>query len=361
MTDPIYIVSPVGRMLQGDPFLLREKKFNDIPVLDKNGAPKMEVYIGVAVPKGPEFDAFWMAVQQKGQQDFPNGLSQVAGFAWKIEDGDAPKFQGKEGYAGHFLLKMSTKFVPECYDPDYNRLLDKSQLARGDFVQVQVGVQGNEAPAGGNPGMYLNPNSVMRVAYGQRISSAPDPRTVYAAPTALPPGASLTPLAPVNMPAPMGQPAPGQSYAGQVGGLAPQASPPAAPTAAPGAYAQPPTVAPGYAAPGAPPAQYAAPGVPPQYAAPGVPPQYAAPGAPPAQYAAPDPAYAYAGAPGTTQYAPPAPVAAQYAAPGVPPGAPAPPMPGAPPVAGAPPAVAPGVAPAPAFINPEHASGGQLM
>ena len=67
----------------------------------------------------------------------------------------------------------------------------------------------NNGKQGSNEGLFLNPVWVRKIAEGERITGGVDAATAFAghaAPTALPPGASVTPVAPAAPAAGMMQP-----------------------------------------------------------------------------------------------------------------------------------------------------------
>jgi hypothetical protein len=329
----IFLVTPVGRFVQGDLFEGSDKDQHGRPRVDKQGRPKMQWFVGLAVPKGPEFDGMWAQIVTKVQQDFPGGEWNLPTFAWKVEDGDDPKHAQREGFPGHWVMRLTSGFPPKVFDAQaVPQPVGPQYVKKGDYLQVQVGVEGNREPAHGKPGVYLNVGQVIVCGFGPEIVSGPRPEETFAQRGALPPGASATPIAPAGAmpgapagaPGVPGMPVPGGPAPGVPGSVAPgMPGAPAAP--APGAHpgAAPPAPgapAPGY--PGQPAPGYAAP------AAPGVPgaaPGYQAPAAPPI------------GAPGAVPGAMP-PAAAPAGA--------VPPMPGVP-------APQPGaIAPAPGFLQP---------
>ena len=59
MAENVYMITPVGRIVQGDVFVGTDKDHQGRPRLDKQGQPKKQFFIGVAFPKGPEEDQLW--------------------------------------------------------------------------------------------------------------------------------------------------------------------------------------------------------------------------------------------------------------------------------------------------------------
>ena len=208
-------ITPVGRLVQGHPMVGQTTDMENRPLTFKDGSPRTNYFFAIAVPKtDPDWNRFWGEVYAVGVEGFPAGQYQQADFSWKVADGDAPQHANKEGFPGHWVIKCSSSYLPSIYTSDVpvQAIVDKSQLKRGDWVHVSVSV----APNGNQlkPGVYLNGNMVQRIAYGEEIQSGPDANAVFAAPVAIPVGASATPIAtgaipvttPTTAPAPVGVP-----------------------------------------------------------------------------------------------------------------------------------------------------------
>ncbi len=298
MSEKIYTLTPVGRMVSGDAFVGSDKGYQGQPRVNlTTGLPQPQWYVGLAVPKGPECDARWAQMVAKAQADFPQGDSTQPHFKWKVEDGDAGKHAQNENVRGCMIFKLTTSLgAPECYTVNGERIVDPQQLKRGYYIRVNIGIGGNDQPGSVNAGMYLNLGYIQLIGYGEEIRSGPSPAEVFAQPAALPPGASPTPLAgpPLAAPGTVGPPAvpapgipaglaaPGAAVPGVpgalIGGQAPAMTPGAAPYPATPAPIQPaapvaPAAIPGAvppAAPGAvPPAPAPAPGLAPGAPMPG--------------------------------------------------------------------------------------------
>lgn len=230
MTD---FISPVMRIVQGS-VVLREKKDEDNkPVLDKEtGLPVQECFIAVAIKKDdPNLQAFYALYVETAKAAFPqlfdaNGNCLHPRFAWKIQDGDGNDKNGKSvankpGFAGHYIFKMATRFQPSCYhygkyDPSQRIPNPADVIKPGYFVRVSGTIAGNGVGANAGqavPGLYVSPNMIELIAYGQEIVSGPDAAATFGkAPVvgALPEGASTTPPLPTNAaPANNGLAAPG--------------------------------------------------------------------------------------------------------------------------------------------------------
>jgi len=235
MTDREQILSPVGRLVQGDPFEAQTKDWQGKPLTCADGVtPRTQYFVGVAFPKGPEWDAVWAKIYAVAQAGFPGGQFSQPNFAWKIVDGDTQA--DREGYAGHMVVKFSGGFEPKVYTAGGQEIITKDSggLKRGYFVRVYFSVAPN-----GNlqmPGVYLNPQLIERVAFGEEIVSGPDGAAVFggAPAAALPPGASATPLAGAPIAAPDAAQMPPSAPAAPPAGGAPPTAPPG-PTAPPSA------------------------------------------------------------------------------------------------------------------------------
>lgn len=220
--------TPPGRLVQGAVLELQK-------VLGDDGKQKMDpttgqpvpdrVYIAVAIAKTPGVTAwwleppprnadgsannFWQDIYRAGMTGYPMHFNMQTGecthprFAWKIIDGDGKDQNGKsnatkEGFAGHWIVKFGGQYLPKLiHNGAY--IDNPKYVKRGDFVRVF----GNATPNIGAqvPGLYLNPNGVEFLAYGQEIKTGPDVLAAaakYGTVMQLPAGASLTPLAGAN-------------------------------------------------------------------------------------------------------------------------------------------------------------------
>lgn len=297
---PVQMTTDTGRIVWGHPLTPKMKKYGDGPqkgqqVL-RDGKPVEQYSFGVAYPK-PYFDAVIRPQMiQEVSTGFPQGTPQ--NFAWKITDGDGVDSQGKpfnqrEGYAGCYVLAVSTEsFAPPVFKFENGqfRQLTAAEIKCGDYVACALTFKLNiPQDRTRKPSVYVNPNGVNLIGYGQEIqNSSFDPSESFGSGQfSMPAGASAMPVssAPAGVAMP-GQPAP--QYAPQ-----PQPLPQPAHDFVQNAGQQPgqhyaPQPQPAYAANVAPAPQYAQPQPVPQYAAPatsspsnGYPqPAYAMPGQP---------------------------------------------------------------------------------
>lgn len=257
-------ISPVGRFVQGSISL--ETKMDQQtgkPKLDENGQPIKEMFFALAVRKdAPGLNEFYQLFVAAARADFPHlfnaqGQCTHPQFAWKIQDGDGVDNSGKSvadkpGFAGHYIFKMGTRFLPKCfhhgkYDPTQQIQNPNEVIKRGYFVRVSGTIRGNGVTPQdrtNKPGLFVSPNLIELVAFGEEIVGGPDAAKVFGgapAITALPPGASQTPLVGGPGAAPMGGlPGPGATplqapgaVAGGLPGLPGTAAAPAAAGALP--------------------------------------------------------------------------------------------------------------------------------
>jgi hypothetical protein len=192
---------PAGRIVQGSPTFKQDK--------DPQGRPKEKPnwFLAVAVPKtDPEVGGIINQIMQiawAGYQSAPQVLEMIkpglAGpFHWKIEDGDGSKAQGKEGYAGCWVFKLSTSLgVISCCNAQ-NQLIDPSLVKCGYCVDVGISVDINKN-VDSTAGVYLNPEMVRLLGYLPEIQSGPTPEQTFAGrPATVPQGVSATPLSPAG-------------------------------------------------------------------------------------------------------------------------------------------------------------------
>ncbi len=182
MSNAIYITSPLGRYVEGDCWRSTSTGYENKPLINSKGEPYVQWFIGLAVPKGPEFNAFFVQVQGKAAQDFPGGESVRGGFSWKLIDGDSPEHVSKPGRAGHAIIRLTTGFQPNILAMDHTHLLDPGGSPQlGDYIRVSVGVEGNGSL--GRPGVYLNLGTIRFERLGERIQTGPSAEQMFGAPS----------------------------------------------------------------------------------------------------------------------------------------------------------------------------------
>lgn len=291
MSQPVPFTLPPGRIVWGSLYKPQTKDREGRPLVYKTGnnagQPRSTWNFGIALPKVPGqhwATSPWGALLwQAGHIAVPNA-GQIAGFAWKITDGDSAEVKqevgkppgkaprDKTGYAGHWILALGGSFQPSIVngtDGKWTPMPQPDMVLPGDYVQVQGDAVYNESRD--KPGIHINPKLICFSGYGERIAQGVDPASAGFQ-TGVVAGAMAAP----------------------VGGFPATAAPP---PAAPGVAAAPPAYTPPAApAPAAAPPAYAPPAAPaPVAVAPN--PAYAPPAAAPAGYAAPPPPPAAAAAP----------------------------------------------------------------
>lgn len=203
-------LTPVGRLVQGDPFEAQTKNMQGQPLMTQSGQPTQRYFIAVAFRKDdPAFAAFWQQLEAIGRASFP-ALGQIpppwdprCRFSWKVMDGDGVDDNGKlnankEGFAGHWVVKFSSSFAPRCFHAGHyaphEQIQDPKLIKRGYYVRVAGTMEGN-----GNaqkPGVYVNLGMVELAGQGQEIVSGPDASAVFGGTPVgqLPAGASPLPM-----------------------------------------------------------------------------------------------------------------------------------------------------------------------
>ena len=199
------ILFPVGRMIGGSvykaqPVLDNFKK----PKLNADGTPRTEFNFGVAIPKQGE--AHWSQTPWGAQVWGVGSAAHPANhknpsYAWKIVDGDSttPNKAGRipsdqEGYKGHWIIWFKQSWAPKLVtDKGTVQLIEPDQIMPGYYVEVFGSVVGNGTSP--TPGVYINPQAVNRVAFGEKLATASvDTSSVGFGAGPLPAGASVTPI-----------------------------------------------------------------------------------------------------------------------------------------------------------------------
>jgi hypothetical protein len=240
-------LTPVGRLVQGDPFEPQTKNMQGQPLMTMSGQPTQRYFIAVAFRKDDAaFGALYQKLVEVARASFPTlfnaqGQCSHPRFSWKLMDGDGVDDNGKsnatkEGFAGHWVLKFSSSFAPRCfhaghYQP-HEQIQDPKAIQRGYFVRVAGSIEGNDNPQ--KPGLYVNLGMVELAGVGPIISSGPDAASVFggAAP-ALPAGAQPLPMN-AGMPAAPAMPGMPAAAPAMPGFTPPGASLPAPAAAVPG-------------------------------------------------------------------------------------------------------------------------------
>ena len=234
----IEVLSPVGRLVQGSPWELSLQTEDDgkTPKIGDDGKPVLRCYFAIAVPKdSPEWPAFWALLHQAASSGYPQYFAngQTPGFkefAWKVTDGDGFDKYGKPnrekpGFAGCWVIKFSSSFLPRCYEKGkyakHEQLQDARTIKLGYFVRVGAIVRANLGSK--THGLYINADLVSLEYVGEEITFGRDASAAFAsAPqsTYVPPGAQQLPAG--GMP---GMSAPGAGMPQGMGGASMPGSP----------------------------------------------------------------------------------------------------------------------------------------
>ena len=202
------LFTPGGRMVMGS---LTEKAATD---QDNKPIPpeKQAYFFGVAVPKSaPGANELIGKLWQLAATDYagaPLVMAQIQqglaakDFSWKIQDGDLPTYDKATGAAkampeymkGCWIFKFKTQFEISACDAAGNDIARKD-IKRGDYVDVMFSTQIN-GKFDDTAGIYLNPNAIRRLGFGEAISGGVVASQAFKGQTAsLPPGASVMPTA----------------------------------------------------------------------------------------------------------------------------------------------------------------------
>lgn len=193
----IDILFPEGRLVMGSAYKPRDKDAEGKPLLIKNGPdagkPRVDYFVGVAIPKIPGH-AHWantdwgQKILQAGAAAFPQ-LYQSPKFAWKIEDGDSQVPNGKgrkpcdnEGWKGCWVVKFSGGYAPKIFQQPtpgtFVEVTTPDALKAGYWVQVSGNVSGNGSAQ--QPGVYLNHSALLFTRADTEISQGLDAATAFA-------------------------------------------------------------------------------------------------------------------------------------------------------------------------------------
>jgi hypothetical protein len=204
----IPFTTPVGRFLWGSLTRPKTKDSEGKPLLIKNGPdagkPTQRYEFGLGIKKGAEThwdQTEWGALIKKaGVEGFPGGQHAMPTFAWKVTDGDSmiPNRKGRipstqEGFKGHWVVAFSSAFAPGTVNANGTAPVDPASIKVGHYMQVNGSVGGNGSL--NQPGVYVNHRFVAHAAFGPEISQGPDASQAGFGNAALPPGASVTPIA----------------------------------------------------------------------------------------------------------------------------------------------------------------------
>lgn len=245
----INILTPVGRIVEGSLSVGNTKNAEGQPLIGKDGQPRTNYYIGLAISKAdPKWPALKAQIYEEARKAFPahfgpNGEPYPT-FGIKIIDGDSPipnkkgtKPCEKEGFPGHWILKLSSGYAPKCFEKGGHQAKPAEDIKRGYYVRCAASVAGNDSTQ--NPGIYVNLQMVEFQAFGAEIVTGPAADEVFKeAAGYMPQGATQMPVEGTTVPpaAPGVPPAGVQPVPGFLNPPAPPAALPPAPPPAENFY-----------------------------------------------------------------------------------------------------------------------------
>lgn len=205
------VVTPVGRFITGDVTQKRTTDVDGRPIADPS---KHMFQIGLAIrkdnPNLPQFFQQFFGFIQTAYANRPDALQKMqlglvgskrGGLSLKIKDGDEPDQKGNRNphSAGCYVIYMSTTLPIKAANA-MNQEIDPKEIYRGCYCDVNITVRPNNEP-GDRCGVYINPNFVRFLGHGEQIFGGMTVDQAFGAapaPTQLPPGASMTPIAPAG-------------------------------------------------------------------------------------------------------------------------------------------------------------------
>ncbi len=189
----VQVTSPVARIVQGS-VGLRDKldrKTRQPKVDPKTGEKIRECFIALAIPKtDTSFNEIYAQMVAVAKAKYPGKFDPNTGqlkpnarFAMKLVDGDGYDNDGelnskKEGFAGHWVLKLNTRFAPRChpagrYDPASEIPNAENVIKCGHWVRVSFTIDDNGVADGDPeaiPGLFLSPTLIEYVGIGAEIT-----------------------------------------------------------------------------------------------------------------------------------------------------------------------------------------------
>ena len=259
------ILTPIGRIVQGDARKGNDKDKKGVPYKYKSGPnmgqPYNKYFIAIAIPKteqtrfGIKEDGqsqfapcdIWAIAKRVALSGWPELTTQRNDFSWKIVDGDGldnfnkPNSE-REGFAGCWVIKCTCNgFAPSLFDVGGVPLTEHTKLKRGDYARVVFSMEPNKSED--SPGIYVNHSAICWEGHGAEIvggingeelfgsaALGPAPAGMSATPVGPAPAASAAPTPPAaSAPPPAAAtPAPAPAPGGQVPAAPVPPAPPAA-------------------------------------------------------------------------------------------------------------------------------------
>ena len=215
---PFSTITPVGRIVQGNPLVGNQVKDDHGGlVFNQDGTPKLSYYMGLAISKqDPAAQQLIAKIDAEARAAWPNLFDPATGecrdkkFSIKYFDGDGFDHNGKafaerEGMAGHWIIRLQSNYPLRSYDGMAGNveITDPERIYRGCYAVAAIEVKTNGATGTNTRGLYINSQGVQMVGHGERILGGANPDELFgAAGAAIPQGAyvpagmSTTPVAP---------------------------------------------------------------------------------------------------------------------------------------------------------------------
>lgn len=181
-----------GDLYKGKPMINQETRQ---PVIDtKTGLQKITYGFGLAVPKssfapekmGPEGSGYiWNVMYEEAFKIYTN-RQLPPDFAFKKKDGDTDiddkgvPYSQRQGYAGHIVFAFTTELPIKYYVNREGQYVQVNEgIKCGDYVAVSATIKGHAKKGQGKPGLYMNPNAVLFLTYGEPIINTPSGEQVF--------------------------------------------------------------------------------------------------------------------------------------------------------------------------------------
>ena len=209
----VEFLTPVGRVVQGHPLDKQDKNMQGQPLMTQSGQPTQRFFVALAFQKtDASFGQLFGLMQQVAQASFPGMVllppsDPRCRFSWKIADGDGMDDNNKPnankpGFAGCWVVKFQSSYMPKCYYAGKYRpedqITDPKFIKRGWYARIAGTIEGNGQA--NKPGLYMN-LSLFELCGGTQadeIVSGPDASSVFGATAAvLPAGVGALALGPV--------------------------------------------------------------------------------------------------------------------------------------------------------------------
>ena len=215
---PFSTITPVGRIVQGNPLVGNQAKDDHgALVFNQDDTPKLNYYMGLAISKqDPAAQQLIAKIDAEARAAWPNLFDPATGecrdkkFSIKYFDGDGFDHNGKafaerEGMAGHWIIRLQSNYPLRSYDGMAGNveITDPERIYRGCYAVAAIEVKTNGATGTNTRGLYINSQGVQMVGHGERILGGANPDEMFGAAGAaipqgayIPAGMSTTPVAP---------------------------------------------------------------------------------------------------------------------------------------------------------------------